>query len=200
MAYVEHYYTQFYSGEYYHLYNRGVDRKSIFKSRSNYSYFLRQWTKYLEGYVNVIAFSLNDNHFHFLVQVNHFSESDLDGKPVHELITGRLKKFFQSYTMAFNKQHGRIGTLFQTPFKRALVAKLEDLSTLIAYIHLNPQKHGLIADFRNWEWTSYGKILQFKRSLVDKEFVLEWFGGKKQFIDFHAQEFKETDILSLIDE
>ncbi|MHA8101036.1 hypothetical protein PQG46_04300 [Aquirufa nivalisilvae] len=102
--------------------------------------------------------------------------------------------------MAFNKQHGRIGTLFQTPFKRALVAKLEDLSTLIAYIHLNPQKHGLIADFRNWEWTSYGKILQFKKSFVDKEFVLEWFGGKKQFIDFHAQEFKETDILSLIDE
>ncbi|RXK48224.1 hypothetical protein [Aquirufa rosea] len=179
MAYLEHYYTQFQPGEYYHIYNRGVDKKSIFKSRSNYSFFLRQWCKYLEGYLGVIAYSLNDNHFHFLVQVNYFSESDLEGKTVHQLVVSRLKKFFQSYAMAFNKQQGRVGTLFQTPFKRALVEKLEDLSTLIAYIHLNPQKHGLTSNFRNWDWSSYKKVLQFKKSLIEKEFVLEWFGGKK---------------------
>ncbi|CAM4192950.1 hypothetical protein EWU23_05120 [Cytophagaceae bacterium 50C-KIRBA] len=200
MAFVEHYYTQFNSGEFYHLYNRGIDKKAIFKSRSNYSYFLRQWVKYLEGYLDVIAFSLNENHFHFLVQVNHFNESDLAGRTVHQLIVSRLKKFFQSYTMAFNKQHGRVGTLFQTPFKRVLVAKAEDLSTLICYIHVNPQKHGLIHDFRQWEWSSYGKVLQFKKSVVNREFVLEWFGGKKQFVDFHSIELKETDILALTDE
>ncbi|MCZ2475169.1 hypothetical protein [Aquirufa ecclesiirivi] len=161
---------------------------------------MRQWVKYLEGYLDVLAYSLNDNHFHFLVQVKHFSDSDLGGKTVHELIASRLKKFFQSYTMAFNKQHGRVGTLFQTPFKRVLVEKSEDLTTLISYIHINPQKHGLISDFRQWEWSSYSQVIQFKKSFVEKEFVLEWFGGKKQFIDFHSREIKETDILSLTDE
>ncbi|MHA8053699.1 transposase [Aquirufa sp. Wall-65K1] len=200
MAFVEHYYTQFTAGDFFHIYNRGIDKKSIFKSRSNYAYFLRQWNKYLDGYLDVIAYSLNDNHFHFLVQVNHFTEEELEGKTVHQLISNRLKKFFQSYTMAFNKQHGRVGTLFQTPFKRVCIAKPEDLSTLISYIHVNPQKHGLIDNFRQWEWSSFGRILQFKKSFVKRDFVLEWFGGRKQFIDFHFREFKETDILLLTDE
>jgi hypothetical protein len=88
--------------------------------------------------------------------------------------------------MAFNKQHDRIGTLFQTPFKRGLVDNETYLSQLIYYIHANPQLHGLTNDFREWKWNSYNKILTNKQSKLKKQEVLNWFGGIKSYVEFHS--------------
>lgn len=51
--------------------------------------------------------------------------------------------------MAFNKQQNRIGTLFQTPFKRALIDNAAYFTQLAHYIHANPQLHNLIDDLEN---------------------------------------------------
>lgn len=87
--------------------------------------------------------------------------------------------------MAFNKQQNRIGTLFQTPFKKALVDNDQYLTQLVYYIHANPQLHGLINDFRDWNWSSYNKILTDNVSQLKKNELLEWFGSKKEFVNFY---------------
>jgi hypothetical protein len=89
--------------------------------------------------------------------------------------------------MAFNKQSDRIGTLFQTPFKRALVDNDKYFTQLIYYIHANPQLHGLIDDFKDWEWSSYRRIMAEKSSKLRKKEVLEWFGSKDSYQRFHIQ-------------
>jgi hypothetical protein len=148
----------------------------------------------MEGYLDVISYSLNANHFHFLVRVRHFNEAQLGGKSEHELVASRLKMLFRTYALAFNRNHGRTGSLFDGPYKRVLVEDSRNLSYLVQYIHVNPEKNKLVLDFRTWDWSSYKFILSPRKSMVDRKFVLEWFGGIKEFVLFHSKENQEVDI------
>lgn len=156
MAKKEHYFTHFENDRIYHVYNRTVDRKPMFKSDENYAFFIRQFDKYLSAYINVLAYNLVGNHFHFMIQIKDLKElttfeklSTLERqKTTHEIVSHQFKKFFQSYAMAFNIQHNRVGTLFQTPFKRVEVSDEEYLRELVCYIHTNAQKHEIVKDFR----------------------------------------------------
>lgn len=106
---------------------------------------------------------------------------------MHDIVSKQLRIFFQSYALAFNIQHKRIGTLFQTPFKRAEINDEFYLSKLIYYIHANPQKHKLITDFRDWKWSSYNRILIDTDTKLKKQEVLDWFGGKAEYLKFHSE-------------
>ncbi|TZF82037.1 hypothetical protein FW774_15180 [Pedobacter sp. BS3] len=159
MAHTAHYYTKFEEGQYYHVYNRTVNQELLFRTDNNYSFFLKKYDKYLSPVINTYTYCLLNNHFHLLIRV----KSDLDLKAfrrstnpqsTHEIISRQFRKFFQSYAMAFNKQQNRVGTLFQTPFKRALISDEYYFTQLVYYIHANPQKHGLIGNFREWHWSS----------------------------------------------
>jgi hypothetical protein len=87
--------------------------------------------------------------------------------------------------MAYNKQQDRVGTLFQTPFKRALVETDAYFTQLIYYIHSNPQHHGLISDFREWPYSSYERMLIEKPSKLRKKEVLDWFGTTELYKQYH---------------
>jgi putative transposase len=84
---------------------------------------------------------------------------------------------FNAYTKAVNKAYNRIGSLFQRPFGRIEVASEEHFIHLITYIHQNPQKHGLVEDFRTWPYSSYHALLSSKPTRVKREVVLTWFDG-----------------------
>ncbi len=205
MAKTEHYFTEFEAERYYHVYNRTVDSSLLFANTDNYRFFLEKFDEYLSDYVKTYAYCLLGNHFHWLLEVQsekHIREKigqfemqnperilaikqDKPHKSVHEIVSHQFRKFFQSYAMAFNKQQERYGTLFQTPFKRALVDNEQYFTNLIAYIHTNPQKHGIIKDFRHYEWSSYQRITIEKPTKLQKNAVLEWFGGRDSYWQFH---------------
>ena len=192
MAKTEHYHTKFEEGKFYHIYNRAIDRQHMFKSTENYLYFLKRFDFYLSDVVQVYAYCLLDNHFHFLIRIIDNLETARTSRKnktelsVHDIVSKKFRLFFQSYAMSFNNQHNRVGSLFQTPFKRVLVDDNSYLTHLIFYIHSNPQKHKLVSDFIKWKWSSYaGLISEFNTKLFKIE-VLELFGGKLQYIDFHT--------------
>ena len=206
MSLTAHYYTKFESGNFYHVYNRSVDRKPMFKSEDNYRFFLKQYDHYLSGVVDTYAYCLLGNHFHLLVRVPDIPDlttgpTDLstfqkltnqpDGeKSVHQVVSHQFRKLFQSYAQAFNKQQDRTGTLFQTPFKRALVDSDKYFAQLVHYIHANPQLHGLIDDFRDWKWSSYGSILLDKPTKIKRQEVLNWFGTIERYKESHGPDQK----------
>ncbi|WP_454800763.1 transposase [Mucilaginibacter phyllosphaerae] len=204
MAKLAHYYTKFDEGCFYHVYNRTIDKQPMFKSEANYEYFLRKYNEYLSPVVDTYAYCLLGNHFHLLMRI-HGDLSDFKktskidaSKPTHDIISHQFRKFFQSYSMAFNKQHNRIGTLFQTPFKRVLINNDSYYSKIVYYIHANPQSHKLIEDFRNWKWSSYYGILSDKPSKLKKEELIEWFGDKQAYQDYH-NEYREYLIQEISD-
>lgn len=194
MALTEHYYTKFECNKFYHVYNRSVDRKPLFKSKNNYIYFLKRYDEYLLEYVDTYAYCLLGNHFHLLILIKDLTtfqklsnlQSNKEQKSAHDIVSHQFKKFFQSYAMAFNKQQDRIGTLFQTPFKRVLVENHKYIENTITYIHKNPEHHGLVDDFREWEWSSYHRILIDKVSKLKKKEVLAIYDSKEKFKESHT--------------
>jgi putative transposase len=52
---------------------------------------------------------------------------------------------------------------------------------------LNPVKHKLTNDFSNWKYSSFNAYLSDKPSKINRDLVLEWFGGKEEFKKFHFQ-------------
>jgi len=187
MAKTEHYYTKFEEGKFYHIYNRSIDSQPLFKSDANYKFFLKKFDQYLSNVLDVYAFCLLGNHFHLLIRVKEdLKDLNANSLSIHDIVSKQFRIFFQSYALAFNIQHKRIGTLFQTPFKRAKINDEFYLSRLIYYILANPQKHNLIYDFREWKWSSYNRILLETDTKLKKQEVLDWFGGKAEYLKFHS--------------
>lgn len=196
MAKVEHYFTKFEEHCFYHVYNRTVDRQPMFKNADNYRFFLKQYDNYLSPVVDTYAFCLLGNHFHILIKVKQLEadENAENKKTAHDIVSHQFRKFYQSYSMAFNKQHSRVGTLFQTPFKRALIDSDIYFTRLVTYIHTNPQLHGLTNDFRNWEWSSYNRLIAEHPSKLMREDVINWFGNKINYSNAHSNIIHPNDL------
>ena len=144
----------FIPGTFYHIYNRGVERRTIFTDKNDYERFvallyLCNGTKPVvigrslrvgtmeallktergEPLVDIGAYCLMPNHFHLLL---------------HEKKQGGISAFMQklstAYSMHFNTRQKRSGVLFEGRFKARIVDKEAYLVYLFAYIHLNPVK------------------------------------------------------------
>lgn len=147
--------VSFAPGEFYHLYNRGTEKRNIFLSKIDYERFTsllylangtvpihierqeRQGSTSPDLYrldrgetqVNIGAYVLMPNHFHLLIQ-----EKEEGG------ISKFMQKLLTAYTMYFNRRMERNGALFQGKFKATHANGDAYLKYLISYIHLNPIK------------------------------------------------------------
>jgi putative transposase len=137
--------VKFIANNYYHLFNRGVNRETIFPDERNWSFFIRLIRRYFrQELIDVVAYCLMPNHYHILVQL----KSDDLGMQI-------MQPFSVSYTKAINKEQGRVGPLFQGPFQAKHVADENHLSWLSRYIHLNPVEAGLVSEPQEWPYSSY---------------------------------------------
>ena len=199
-------------GLYYHIYNRGNNRENLFVERRNYPYFLKLYARHIQPVAETFAYCLLPNHFHFAIRTYTEKEQEayyqrqigsfLENEPI---LPFKLRKpsrafnnMFIAYARAFNKATKRTGVLFETPFGRKVVDSERYLMALITYIHRNPQKHGLVTDFRDWTWSSFGAILSSKPTKVQRDEVLAWYNGRSQFADAHLTEVDERLIASLL--
>jgi REP element-mobilizing transposase RayT len=185
----------------YHIYNRANGDENIFREARNYTYFLQQYTKYIEPIADTYAYCLLRNHFHWLVRLL----TEEEARHVLHLPASKsynptqfFSNFFDSYAKAYNKLYQRYGGLFQRPFGRILVTTDAYFLNLVQYIHFNPQKHGFVSDFREWEYSSYHTLRSDKPTPLQRGFVLEQFNGRAGFEEFHQQTHPEQPIASMI--
>ena len=101
------------------------------------------------------------------------------------LLSDCLKRFFSGYARAINVQEKENGSLFQKNFRRKIIDSETYFTSLIWYIHNNGAHHGLCSDFKDYPWSSYHRVLIERPSKLKKKEVLDWFGGRKEYIDFH---------------
>ncbi len=189
-------------GVFYHIYNRGTNRATVFIQERNYSYFMQLYAKYIEPVAETYAYCLLKNHFHLLVRMRDEDETGPKGrgsKGADQRPLGSLAftDFFSTYTKAINHGYGRTGSLFQHPFGRVAVDSGRYLVNVIRYIHLNPQRHGLVSDFREWPYSSYHALVSRERTRLKREDVLDWFDGVEGFTAMHDTRWDETTIAAL---
>jgi REP element-mobilizing transposase RayT len=178
------------AGNFYHVYNRGINKQPIFFEEENYFYFLKQFKKYISPHAEVFAYSLLPNHFHFLIRVNEFS-LEQKNKTKLSLVEKAFKDFFISYAKSINKRYSRTGALFQYKFKRKEVKEIKHYTWLIYYIHLNPIKAGLCKKFNEWKFSSYLSLISDKPTILSRGELINWFSNKEAFIEFHENNLKE---------
>lgn len=135
---------------YYHLYNRGVEKRNIFEDKADHLNFLRllevhlcppvqddetvppglkpiKAVKTLFGELELLAYCLMPNHFHLLAK-----QKEADA------ITRLMRQVCTRYSMYFNKKYGRVGSLFEGIYKGALIDSEGHLFHLTRYLHWNP--------------------------------------------------------------
>lgn len=182
-------------GGFYHIYNHAVGDEQLFVSDKNYLHFLGLFNKYLTGFVDVYAYCLMPNHFHFIIQVNDLSEillddsiskaTSIDVNNMPLIISRQFSHLFNSYAQGYNKQHNRKGSLFANRYKRKLITTESYLSKLIHYVHYNPVKANLCTKISYWQYSSYNAILSDKKTRIKRENVVDLFGDKRNFIFCH---------------
>jgi putative transposase len=178
---------------FYHIYNRGNNKDLLFFNQSNYLYFLRIIFEYMSGLMDVYAYCLLPNHFHFLFKTKEEeiikNSAEYAGMIEKDkcVISENMRILFMTYGKTINKQQNRSGSLFKKYFQRKFVTNDNYLVRTILYIYFNPVHHFINNDFENYKWSSYNKILGHNKEICAKE-VLEIFGGLDSYIQIHQTE------------
>ncbi len=139
---------------YYHVFNRGVDKRVVFTDRDELNFFLNRLSdlnsvdtsnalkskRYrlkgelaladTEKLVSIVAYCVLPNHFHLLLK----QKTD-DG------ISKFMQRLGTSYVHFFNKKHQRLGSLFQGKFKATALNGDYALAKVASYVNLNFKHH-----------------------------------------------------------
>lgn len=167
--------TEYIPGEYYHIYNRGVNRQPIFFCDRNWSFFTSKLATYFTSdKADIVAYCLMPNHYHLLVQVKGEDFS-------HHV----MQPLSVSYTKAINMEQSRVGALFQGRFKGKRVETNEVLLHLSSYIHRNPPEAGLVRKPEGWAYSSYLDYVGLRKSrLTNPEVILGQFKSAGEYAEF----------------
>ncbi len=185
-------------GNYYHIYNRGINSCNLFREIENYEYFMNLYDHYISPIAETFAWVLMPNHFHFLVRIKEIDEilissSHLTGlenlsgvKSPHQYFSN----LFNAYTKAINKRFHRHGALFERPFQRKKIDEIFYLKQVILYIHNNPIHHGFREHSMDYPWSSYLTCISVKPTKLNRESVVGWFDNAANFKLLHNQKIE----------
>jgi putative transposase len=190
----------FVKNAYYHIYNRGVEKRIIFEDTQDFKVFLKYLKQYLspppkpedirttftlqgtsfkgikrqpKNYnkrIDLVAYCLMPNHFHLLLRQNE-----------DRVLENFMRSLSTRYSMYFNKRYDRVGPLFQGIYKAVRVESESYLLHLSRYIHLNPREHtynltkaySSYADYlelRKTKWLNAAPVLSYFNRKIRPEF------------------------------
>jgi len=193
---------KFANNNFYHIFNRGVDKREIFSDTNDLVRFLqsmdefnttrpigsifqnsfnplRSSTPKEDKLVNFICYCLNPNHYHFLLE---------------QVADNGIEKFMQrlgtGYTNFFNHKNKRSGSLFQGKYKSVHVDSNEYLLHLSAYINLNDKAHQLGSSASKSSWEEYTENDFGDFNFCKKDIILGQFNDKKEYKSFAKESLK----------
>ncbi len=157
----------FLPGHYYHLYNRGANRETLFLNDANFILSLRLLKRYSRRFnITVIAYCHMPNHYHWLVR----QDSEI---PISVL----MQRVWKAYSMTVHKTVGHTGTLFEGRYHAIAVDNDDYLRQLCRYIHANPVHHGMRSGPAGWAYSNYlDWIGKRPGTMLDRAFIERLFG------------------------
>lgn len=199
---------QFIEGEFYHIYNRGVDKRALFIESRDFERFFESMsllningstgsldramikrkhgvfteTKMVDKLIEFIAYCINLNHFHLILR-------PIADKGVEKF----MHKLEMSHSKYINAKYKRSGALFQGSFKAKLIDSNEYLLHLSSYVNLNHMAHSRdnrTNAFSRTSWNEYTKDNP-AHSICDTKIVLEQFKNRKAYQRFAEESLKD---------
>ena len=134
---------------YYHIINRGVEQRVIFKEPADYEYFEELMCFYMKSYgITLHNYCLMSNHYHLLIEITS------------ENLSKFMRQLNMNYAIYFNKKYKRVGHLWQGRFKSWYVTDEAYLYTLMLYIEQNPLKAKMVKSLEEYPYSSYHYFLK----------------------------------------
>lgn len=191
------------TGEYYHIYNRGVDKRDIFMNTADLFRFalsvkefntstpigsVRDRAKLRriellpdvkrlaigeEPLVSIVCYCFNPNHFHFILK------QEVDGG-----ISEFCKRLLGGYTKYFNTVYDRTGALFQGTFKSHLLKNNQYFLKIRPYVHMNHLVHDIPKEKINLILSSENEYDSGNFNIISKkeaQHLLDFYGGNENF-------------------
>ena len=186
--------VSFLEGEFYHVYNRGVDGRSITLDSRDSDRFLQclkafntiepigslyllsfedSQVKQSRKLVDIIAYCLNPNHFHLILR-----------QKVKNGISMFMQRLAGGHAYYFNVKHKRVGTLFQGRFKAKHIPDNDYLLHLSTYVNLNDRVHQLRVPTSQLVRSSWKEYTEGNSSVCATKLILAQFrsmGDYKKF-------------------
>jgi len=129
---------------FYHIINRGVEKRNIFVSPSDYDKFLELLDTMREAFdIIVHSYCLMTNHYHLLLQTQD------------ENISDAIKYLNSNYSMYFNKQYKRTGHLWQGRFLSYYLYDDAHFWIVAKYIERNPIKANMVQKIHQYRYQSF---------------------------------------------
>lgn len=192
----------FTNNQFYHIFNRGVDKRKVFTNRQDFNRFFQGMDEfnviepigslYANSYnklrcrtpksppklVNFICYCLNPNHFHFILE-----------QIVDNGISEFMKRLGGGYTNYFNLKNERSGVLFQGKFKAVHIDLNEYLLHVSAYVNLNNKIHGFENSASKSSWKEYVEKSKFE--FCKKDIILKQFKNPLKYKRFAEESLKD---------
>lgn len=203
--------TPLVTGEIYHIFNRGTEKRNIFVKSQDYRRLQRVIYYYqFQGpkpkfsefsfsnprsfnplpdnkLIQVFCYCLMPNHFHLLIK-----QSKDNG------ISTFLSQISNSYTKYFNTKYTRVGSLLQGTFKAVLVETDEQFIHLSRYIHINPVVSQLVERLSQYSWSSYDEYIKREGNICSTEEILNYFPSTIAYKEFLENQIEYGETLERI--
>ncbi len=188
------------TGQYYHVFNRGVAKQPIFLDSQDKIQFMKILQRHLDPLdtstrgdgamyrkfnhdIELLCYCLMGNHFHLLFYTAGEGRS----------LAVFMQSVLTAYTMYFNKKHKRVGTLFQGVFKASRISSEAYLVHISRYIHLNPRL------YKNYKFSSisYYLLKKLPPNWLHPERILALFEGENymRFLEDYEEQKAVLDVL-----
>ncbi len=169
----------------YHITSRGNEKKLIFKDERDRWIFLDILSQ-VDKHYNWLchAYCLMNNHYHLIVETP-------DGN-----LSAGMRQLNGVYTQAFNRQHNRVGHLFQGRYKGILIQKDSHLLEVCRYVVLNPVRAKAVKRPEQWRWSSYQATAGIEKPhpCLSTEWILNQFGSTRRIAEKAYRKFVEDGI------
>ena len=204
--------TEFAANEFYHIYNRGVDKRDIFSDEADYVRFwlclnllndqrdgiMDKWKNYKRDTKHPLLAEFQRRELSSRRPLVKIVAYCLNPNHYHLILKQRsekgIEKFMHKigtgYTNYFNQKKKRTGSLFQGRFKSSRI-KANALLYLSVYVNCNSEVHG-VAKAKNYRWCSFPDYIgKRKEVLCEKKEILGQFRGFEDYLNFATENIKD---------
>ncbi len=154
-----------------HVIQRGTNRQRIVVDDLDRQKLIDLWQQHAEAFgVAIHAYVIMDNHFHLLA-----TPKEANSLPQMMQAVGR------TYVRYFNLRHGRTGALWEGRYRSNLIESERYLLACMIYIDLNPVRAGMVAEPKDYRWSSHRHHIGLASDKLVKQHALYWELGDTPF-------------------
>lgn len=149
---------KYYISFFLHIMVQGINKETIFKDEFYKKLYLKLIKDTVNEFdINLLAYVIMDNHVHILLNYNNIDD-----------ISKCMHKINQNFAQLYNKNENRVGYVFRNRYRSEQIIDKAHLYTVLAYIHFNPYKAGIINKLSDYKFSAYN---QYFNKVLDEEEV-----------------------------